>query len=63
MEYRGFKIVGDGTYGYKEIKPVGRGSIPTQLRGIWTTVREAQRAIDLNQDRKEVTDGEGSISV
>ncbi len=63
MEYRGYKIVGDGTFGYKEIKPVGRGSVPTGLRGTWVTVRDATRAIDLEVDRKEVANGEASISV
>ncbi len=63
MEYRGYMIVSDGTYGYREIKPKGRGSVPVHLRGIWVTVRDAQRAIDMMVDRKEVANGEGNISV
>lgn len=46
MEYNGFLIEGDGTFGYKQIKPVGRGSVPKQLRGKYTTALFAQSAID-----------------
>lgn len=45
-EYNGFKIVGDGTYGYKEIKALGRGSINLSLRGKFTTEKVARQAID-----------------
>ena len=63
MEYRGYMIVSDGVFGYREIKPKGRGSVPTELRGSWVTIRDAQRAINLLVDRKEVANGEGNISV
>lgn len=63
MEYRGYKIDGDGTYGYKEIKPVGRGSVPMPLRGAWTSAKDAQRAIDNEMNKKEPVNGEGNISV
>ena len=63
MEYRGYKIVSDGTYGYKEIRQTGRGNVPTVLRGIWVTIRDAQRAIDIEVDRKEDANAEGNISV
>ncbi len=53
MEYRGFKIEGDGTFGYQEIKPLSRGSVPTPLRGIWVTKRDAQRAIDNEVAKKD----------
>lgn len=46
MEYNGFNIVGDGTFGYKHIKPTGKGSVALSLRGVYTTAYEAQRAID-----------------
>lgn len=46
VEYNGYKIVNDGTYGYKEIKPIGRGSIHLSLRGKFTTERVARQAID-----------------
>lgn len=45
--YRGYSIVGDGTFGYSEIKPVGgKGSIPQSLKGMFTKPIEAKRAID-----------------
>lgn len=46
MEYEGFKIVGDGTFGYKDIKAIGRGSVPMELRGKYTTAVFAKEAID-----------------
>lgn len=45
-EYNGYKIVGDGTYGYKEIKSLGRGALPLALRGVFTTEKVARQAID-----------------
>ena len=46
MEYNGYKIVGDGTFGYSYIKPAGKGSVPLGLRGTYTTGTFAQKAID-----------------
>lgn len=45
-EYNGYKIVGDGTYGYKEIKSLGRGALPMSLRGAFTSEKVARQAID-----------------
>lgn len=45
-EYNGYKIVSDGTYGYKEIKSLGRGALPLQLRGQFTSEKVARQAID-----------------
>lgn len=45
-EYNGYKIVGDGTYGYKEIRSLGRGALPLALRGVFTTEKVARQAID-----------------
>ena len=45
-EYKGHLIVGDGTFGHKLIKPVGKGSVHASLRGSYTTASTAQRAID-----------------
>lgn len=45
-EYNGYKIVGDGTYGYKEIKSIGRGAVPLVLRGVFTSEKVARQAID-----------------
>jgi hypothetical protein len=45
-EYNGYKIVGDGTYGNKEIRSVGRGALPLTLRGTFTSEKVARQAID-----------------
>lgn len=63
MEYKGYFIDNDGVYGYKEIKPIGRGSVPLNLRGQYTTVFFAQRAIDHHLfNKKGNTNAEASIS-
>lgn len=46
MEYGGFTIVSDGTFGYSHIKPKGKGSVPVVLRGAYTKSSVAQSAID-----------------
>lgn len=40
-----YKIEGDGVYGLKSIKPIGKGSVPAELRGKFTTEYEAVKAI------------------
>ena len=52
MEYKNYKIVNDGVYGYKHIKPIGKGSVPVLLRGTYTTVKEAIKAIDAHEGIK-----------
>lgn len=51
-EYRGYSIVGDGTYGHKEIKGIGKGALPLSLRGVFTTVVFAKKAIDAYLNEK-----------
>ncbi len=52
-EYRGLHIVGDGTYGHKLIKAMGKGgSVPTALLGSYTNSRFARQAIDRIKDMK-----------
>ena len=63
MEYKNYNIVSDGTFGYKEIKPIGKGSVHSELRGVWVTARDAMRAIDMLTSRKVDENGEGNISV
>jgi len=58
IEYGGYAIEGDGTYGMKVIKPIGRGSIPLELRGTFTTVTTAKRVIDILHSKKEKPDAE-----
>ena len=58
MEYKGYMVAGDGVYGYKKIAPIGKGSVPAELRGIFTTSSFAQKAIDAYVDnKKEVKNG------
>jgi hypothetical protein len=45
-DYKGYKIVGDGSYGFKEIKPEGKGSVPKELRGKFTHAKQAHICID-----------------
>lgn len=47
LEYNGYRIIGDGTFGQKLIQNIGRGSLPLSLRGSFTSVPQAQRAIDV----------------
>lgn len=56
-EYREHMIVGDKTFGYKEIKPVGKGSVHLTLRGKFTTEAVARRAIDTYLDKIKVDKG------
>lgn len=46
MEYEGYKIESDGTFGYQHIKPLGKGSVHMSLRGAYTCKVEASKAID-----------------
>ena len=46
-EYKGYKIDNDGHFSMKVIKPIGKGSIPMALVGLFTSVGDARRAIDL----------------
>lgn len=46
IEYKDFMIVGDGTFGFKEIKPVGKGSVHLSLRGQYTNTQQAVKAIE-----------------
>lgn len=46
MKYKDFQIVGDGTFGYKNIKTVGAGKLPNALKGMFTSYPNAKKAID-----------------
>lgn len=54
MEYKGYMIVSDGTFGHKLIKPVGKGTVPMELRGIYTSASFAQVAINGVVEKKTV---------
>ena len=53
MEYKGYKIEGDGTFGYSEIKPIGKGSVHLSLRGSYTTPTFAMKHIDAYLEDKD----------
>lgn len=46
LEYKGYQIVGDGSFGYKQIKATGKGSVHLELRGAYTNSKQAELAID-----------------
>ncbi len=52
MDYKGYQIVNDGTYGLKRIKMVGRGALPVVLRGRYTNQKAAEHAIDAYEATK-----------
>lgn len=54
MEYKGYEIVNDNKFGYKNIKPIGKGSVPMDLRGSYTTYDFAKQAIDALEAIKNV---------
>ncbi len=58
LEYSGYNIENDGTFGMKYIKPIGRGSIPMELRGAFTTANAAKRMIDILNSKKEKPNAE-----
>jgi hypothetical protein len=60
MEYKGFLIESDGTFGHKVIKPIGRGSVPAKLKGTFTTNVFAMKQIDQYEGEKK--DGKAKSS-
>lgn len=62
LEYKGFAIEGDGTFGYKTIKPVGKGSVALELRGVFTNTGFAKQAIDTYVSKKGGTDDKANKS-
>lgn len=62
MEYKGYRIVSDGTYGMKLIKHIGRGACPKELLGSFTSHSMAVKAIDIVTSRKGKDNGEVIIS-
>lgn len=53
VEYNGYNIDGDGSYGMKLIRTIGRGSLPLELRGHFSNEHEARKAIDKSRALKE----------
>jgi len=52
-EYQDYKIETTKAYSLKEIKPIGKGSVPLELRGVYTSPLEAEKAIDRYVASKE----------
>ena len=50
-EYKGYNIVSaEGNESrFKRIKPIGKGSIPLILLGLYTNAAEAKKAIDMQK--------------
>lgn len=50
-EYKGYNIVSaEGNESrFKRIKPIGKGSIPVVLLGLYTNSAEAKKAIDMQK--------------
>lgn len=55
-EYKGYRIVGDGTYGMFVVKSIGPGAIPDMLQGSYLRVVNAKQAIDIYSLHKEERD-------
>jgi hypothetical protein len=58
MEYNGYFIENDNTFGMKKIKTRGSGALPNVLKGAFTTHQVAMKAIDSYlADRERVKNG------
>ena len=62
MDYKDYRIVGDGTYGQKLIMPKGSGQIPKALVGRYTSEKNAMIAIDRHVAAQEVKNGKAKGS-
>jgi len=52
-EYKGYKITPSDRYALKVVKPIGKGSVPAPLTGLYTSSGEAERSIDIYLTEKE----------
>lgn len=65
-EYMGYNIKGDGTYGYQKITRKGSGPVPKALSGMYTSLSEARKAIDMHgpaKEKKSDAKAEGSTGI
>jgi len=58
MEYNGYNIVGDGSFGLRVIKSIGPGALPDKLRGKYTNSFQAEKAITSYLREKERVEAE-----
>lgn len=58
-EYRGYKIVPEGSFAMYLVKNTGSGPAPKALQGYFLSVNEARKAINghINTKKKGVADG------
>lgn len=66
MEYKGFNIDSDGTFGYLEISRKGSGRLPPSLGGRYTTLGIAKRKVDSyvnNKETKKNGEAEGTAGI
>lgn len=61
MEYRGYKIESEMPFNMKVIKPLSKGSVSKELRGLFTRMIDAQKYIDRFLDSRESEDAKDSI--
>jgi len=61
MEYKGYRISHNSMSNMKMITTIGRGSLPNPLRGDFTSVGMACKAIDLAIGLKESKNGEVQV--
>jgi len=52
MEYKGFKIVSDGTFSMYTIQQLGSGTVPQALKGSFTNTASAKVAIDRYEPKR-----------
>jgi len=55
ISYRGYKIAPLGTFSMYQILVDGKGSLPKELRGNFTSIEIAKESIDAVKDGKNVT--------
>lgn len=56
-EYNGYKIVTVNHFLLKEVKAIGKGSVPMELRGLFTSTAQAKLGIDAYLTVKESNNG------
>lgn len=61
-EYKGYSIKSADGWGMKAIHSIGAGAIPKALKGTYTNLREAVKAIDLYLTEKETQNAKASSS-
>lgn len=52
-EYGGYLIKSNGA-NMRCIKAIGKGSVPDVLKGLYTSVQEARKAIDIQANKNKV---------